>query len=460
MAAGRAAGEAAAGSSATLAASGVSLRASSMPAGEAAAGAEAADGSASQPASRSAADPAWPSEPAPSAAAKADAAFVSEPAADSASTSASASAAASASGSASADASGSASDSGSASAAASASASASASARATLAHHSRTFSLASKLLPSDRRDDAAVLYAYCRRVDDAVDDAPSPEAARAALGALRAELDVLYAAPSSTSSSASSTSPSPASPPGAPLADPVLARLAAIVAARRLPRLYPEALLDGMAMDVSATRYHTVDDLLAYAYRVAGVVGLMMCHVLGLSDERAVVPAAHLGIAMQLTNICRDVAEDWQRGRLYLPASLLARHGAAPDLADRAAAGEPLPADACPALAATTRELLALADRYYRSADRGMRALAFRPAFGIRAARYLYAAIGPRILARGADPRAGRAFVPGWRKLALVGRAALGNLLSLPTRLRQRGTRQPLFAPPTITLELGHAIRL
>lgn len=336
-----------------------------------------------------------------------------------------------------------------------ASSAASASARATLAHHSRTFSLASKLLPSDRRDDAAVLYAYCRRVDDAVDDAPSPEAARAALAALRAELDVLYAAPPSAAASSAA-----ACPPSAPPADPVLARLAAIVAARRLPRLYPEALLDGMAMDVSATRYHTVDDLLAYAYRVAGVVGLMMCHVLGLSDERAVVPAAHLGIAMQLTNICRDVAEDWQRGRLYLPASLLARHGAAPDLADRAAAGEPLPADACPALAATTRELLALADRYYRSADRGMRALAFRPAFGIRAARYLYAAIGPRILARGADPRAGRAFVPGWRKLALVGRAALGNLLSLPTRLRRRGARQPLFAPPTITLELGHAIRL
>lgn len=329
---------------------------------------------------------------------------------------------------------------------------ASASARATLAHHSRTFSLASKLLPSDRRDDAAVLYAYCRRVDDAVDDAPSPQAARAALAALRAELDVLYAAPASAAATSGS--------PSAPLADPVLARLATIVAARRLPRLYPEALLDGMAMDVTATRYHTIDDLLAYAYRVAGVVGLMMCHVLGLSDERAVVPAAHLGIAMQLTNICRDVAEDWQRGRLYLPAALLARHGAAPDLADRAAAGEPLPADACPALAATTRELLALADRYYRSADHGMRALAFRPAFGIRAARYLYAAIGPRILARGADPRAGRAFVPGWRKLALVGRAALGNLLSLPTRLRQRKSRQPFFAPPTITLELGHAIRL
>lgn len=312
------------------------------------------------------------------------------------------------------------------------------SARATLAHHSRTFSLASKLLPADRRDDAAVLYAYCRRVDDAVDDAPSPAAAGAALVALRAELGAIYAPNAS-----------------AALADPLLARLAAIFADRRLPRCYPEALLDGMAMDVAATRYATVEDLLGYAYRVAGVVGLMMCHVLGLSEDRAVVPAAHLGIAMQLTNICRDVAEDWQRGRLYLPEELLARHAAPPDLAALAARGAPLPGEACPALAAVTRELLALADRYYRSADRGMRALALRPSFGVRAARYLYAAIGPRILARRADPRAGRAVVPPWRKLLLVGRAALATLSSLPRR-----ARRSRLLPPTVTLELGDAIRL
>ena len=84
-----------------------------------------------------------------------------------------------------------------------------------------------------------------------------------------------------------------------------------------------------MAMDVADTRYRTFDDLFAYCYRVAGVVGLIMCHVMGVRDDRALVPAVHLGIGMQLTNVCRDVAEDWDRGRLYLPEELLARHGSA-----------------------------------------------------------------------------------------------------------------------------------
>jgi phytoene synthase len=177
--------------------------------------------------------------------------------------------------------------------------------RQVIAQHSRSFALASTLLGPVARDHAAAVYAWCRGADDAIDLAPADRVA-AALAEERAELERIYS--------------------GAPRTLAGRA-FAAVVAERRIPRAYPAALLDGMAMDVADTRYDTDEDLFTYCYRVAGVVGLIMCHVLGLSDDRALVPATHLGIAMQLTNICRDVGEDWQRGRLYLPDTVLAAHG-------------------------------------------------------------------------------------------------------------------------------------
>lgn len=309
---------------------------------------------------------------------------------------------------------------------------------ATIAHHSKSFSLAARILPSACRDDAAVVYSYCRRVDDAVDEV-APELARAAIDSLRRELAGLYG-------------DADAPPP----ADPVLARFAAICAERRIPRHYPAELIAGMEMDALGARYRSVDDLLAYCYRVAGVVGLMMCHVMGLRDERALTPATHLGIAMQLTNICRDVAEDWRRGRLYLPTELMADGEA---LAAAARGGAALPDAAAAQLASATRALLALADRYYRSAADGLRALPWRCALGVRAARSLYAAIGDRVIAAGCDPRAPRAVVPRWRKLTLVAAAAVGAALELPRRLIAMARPTPLTLPRT-TLELADVDRL
>ena len=90
----------------------------------------------------------------------------------------------------------------------------------------------------------------------------------------------------------------------------------------QLPRRSPEDLLDGMAMDVGAVRYRTFDELLLYCYRVAGTVGLMMAQIMGVRIPSALRRAADLGMAMQLTNICRDVAEDAARDRSYLPADI------------------------------------------------------------------------------------------------------------------------------------------
>ena len=299
-------------------------------------------------------------------------------------------------------------------------------AREVIAHHSKSFALASRLLPKQVRDDAAVLYAWCRRVDDAVD---TPGADRQVIETLHRELELAYAG-------------------GAE--DRLLAAFGEVVRARAIPRVYPAELLAGMAMDLDGARYSSLDELIQYAWRVAGVVGLMMTHLLGVDDEAALIPAAHLCIAMQLTNICRDVAEDWQRDRLYLPDELLAKHGAGGLMLEL---GKPLPAAAVAPLRNALRDLLALADRYYRSADRGLAALPWRAAFAIRSARDIYAAIGGQIARRDHDVTAPRAFVATSGKVGRVALAALRLPASGPRRIARRlaGRRHAI---PTRVLEL------
>ncbi|HEV8549447.1 MAG TPA: phytoene/squalene synthase family protein, partial [Polyangiaceae bacterium] len=283
------------------------------------------------------------------------------------------------------------------------------SARAVLAAHSKSFALSAKLLPRSVREDVAVLYAYCRHVDDAVDEAPAHERFER-VWRLERELASIAAGEIQT--------------------EPLLEAFRGVLARRAIPIRYPRALLDGVASDLGPVRIRTLDELLRYAYRVAGVVGLMVCHVTGVSDERALPHAVHLGIAMQLTNICRDVAEDWERRRLYLPAPLLAAAGAA-ELGE--SFSEPL-ANHRASLARAVSELLRLAERYYASGDAGIRALPLRAALAVRAARNVYAAIGRELERRHFDVLAGRAFVPTWKKLLLVLCAVAYEVMSRAAR--------------------------
>jgi phytoene synthase len=279
-------------------------------------------------------------------------------------------------------------------------------ARSMLARGSKSFALAARVLPPSCRDDVAVLYAYCRRADDLIDDATAAEQP-ARIEALSAELTSVYARE--------------------PQTDPVLAEFQRVVLHYAIPEGYPRALLDGFRSDVGVVRIGTVSELLLYAHRVAGVVGLMSCHVFGVLDARALEHANHLGIAMQLTNVCRDVAEDWGRGRVYLPSELLG-----------SAAGAPLESQSAARVALALRRLLELADRYYASGDQGIPALPFRVAIAVRAARLVYAAIGARIAAQGYDVHAGRAVVSGFRKLLLVARAVATELASRVVAPRRR----------------------
>jgi len=293
----------------------------------------------------------------------------------------------------------------------------------TLAEHSKSFALAGKLLSAEARRDAAVLYTYCRLVDDAV-DLSDPSAQPHALLQLRAELAGIYA--------------------GEPQSDVRLRAFQELIERVQLPRVYPEELLAGMTMDVAGTRYESLEQLLLYCHRVAGVVGLMMCHVLGVTDARARKHAAHLGIGMQLTNICRDVREDWMRGRLYLPADLLlaASNGACAGLVLG-----PIPARALPGIAAVTRQLLDEAELFYASGDAGIPALPLRAAFSVRAARAIYHAIGTRLRAQHCDPLAPRAVVPMHTKLRLLARAAFRTALELPRRFLARKALASLTRP-------------
>ena len=178
--------------------------------------------------------------------------------------------------------------------------------RRLISYHSKSFALAARLLPWASRRRALVVYAWCRRNDDAI-DRTGPEDQQATLVRLRRELDAVY--------------------DDNETGDIVLDAFAAVVLGQHIPRHYPEELLAGMEMDARWRRYGSLSELLEYCYRVAGTVGLMMCHAMGVRDSHALQHAAHLGIAMQLTNICRDVLEDWHLGRIYLPFDLLGTVG-------------------------------------------------------------------------------------------------------------------------------------
>jgi 15-cis-phytoene synthase len=273
-------------------------------------------------------------------------------------------------------------------------------ARAALAAGSRSFALAGRLLPPRCRDDAAVVYAFCRWADDLVDHAP-PGGAAAAVVRLQAEVAAVFS--------------------GASQSDPVLAAFQEVALRRAIAREHVDGLIAGFAMDAHPLPivYRTWEELLLYCFRVAGTVGLMMCQVMGSRDPRAARHAAALGMGMQLTNIARDVAEDWASGRLYVPREALGPGGGT------LVPGGPLDPGAAALLTRAVPALLAAAAPFYRWGDAGLPALDGRAAVSVRAARLIYSAIGDRLAARGCDVAGPRVVVSRARKLALFARACL-----------------------------------
>lgn len=261
---------------------------------------------------------------------------------------------------------------------------------------SLTFHAASLFLPADRRDPCYALYAFCRLADDAVDTEPDVARKKDACAALRVRLDAAYA--------------------GTPWDTPIDRAFSDMVRAYQMPKSLPEALIEGMEWDAEGRRYETIEDLRAYAARVAAVVGAMMTVLMGVRGPKTLARACDLGVAMQLTNICRDVGEDAREGRLFLPMAWMRDAGLDVD----AFMKNPV---FTPELGSVVKRLLDEADRLYDLAYSGIHGLprACRPS--IQAAGMLYQAIGHKVAANGYDSVSTRAIISNRRKLLLALRA-------------------------------------
>lgn len=240
-----------------------------------------------------------------------------------------------------------------------------------LAVNGKSFHWARRFLGARMGADAARLYAFCRVLDDMADGDIEDGPAR--LTVIRGDL---LAGRDST--------------------DPALAGFQPFMASRAFPKDVLIALIDGLLDDQKAEVALTSEaELLRYAYRVAGTVGLLMCHVLECDDPQARAHAIDLGIAMQLTNIARDVLEDAGMNRRYIPADWVS--GATPSEI-RAAARNPDTSTAADVTAAVER-LLDLADRFYVSGARGYRYLPLRAHLAIAIAARVYRQIGVQLRA-------------------------------------------------------------
>jgi phytoene synthase len=175
------------------------------------------------------------------------------------------------------------------------------------AQHSKSFYLSSALLPDAKRKATRALYAFCRIGDDLVDQSAADPAS-----AIKQWSDIALAADPQSD-------------------DPVVLAWSHARSIYRIPHLYAEQLVNGVTRDLQQTRYQTFDELAEYSYGVASTVGLMSMHIVGFSGPEAIPYAVKLGVALQLTNILRDVGEDYRSGRVYLPQEELAAFGITED---------------------------------------------------------------------------------------------------------------------------------
>jgi 15-cis-phytoene synthase len=265
--------------------------------------------------------------------------------------------------------------------------------RALLRNGSRTFLAASHLLPAQVRDAACALYAFCRIADDAVD---APGAHAQAVRQLSARLDKVYA--------------------GAPDPHPYDRALTRVVQAHAIPRPLFDALLEGFQWDAEGRRYETLEDVMGYGGRVAGTVGAMMALLMGVRSAEGLARACDLGVAMQLSNIARDVAEDARNQRLYLPRAWMRDAGIDPD----AWLAHPEPKAEIVAL---MRRLVVEAQTLYERVGAGVAMLPFNCRAGINAARHLYAAIGLEAARSGVASLQQRTVVSPQRKARLLARS-------------------------------------
>lgn len=277
---------------------------------------------------------------------------------------------------------------------------------AVLRQKGRSFYWARRLLKIEHAERATRLYSLCRYLDDLADEGTSIALSREALNDVKSFIVTCQAD------------------------DPVVQDGLLLIEECGIDPHVICQLIDGVSSDLEAAAIVNLDELLRYCYQVAGTVGLMMCNVLGTKNPAALPHAVDLGIAMQLTNICRDVQADAVAGRRYLPASMIG------DLSP-AALVDPA-ADIQPHLQECLCQLLGIAERYYRSGEMGLSYLPAGARIGILTAARIYREIGRCLARRQYQFWQGRVVVSPARKLAITAKLLLEAPVSLsfwrPTR--------------------------
>lgn len=264
----------------------------------------------------------------------------------------------------------------------------------------RNFYYSFVLLPKPQRDAICAVYAFNRRCDDLSDEpGAEPEARRAAVESWRAELERSLA--------------------GSPGEDPLWPAFCDTAARYRIPSEYFYEMLDGITSDLEPRMIETYDELYRYCYRVASVVGLTVIHIFGFKSEKALPLAEKCGIAFQLTNILRDVREDAERGRIYIPAEDLERFHVYPsDLAEGKRTDE---------FVALMEFETARAKACYKESAPLVDMIEAHARPSLWALIEIYSRLLARIERTNYDVLSGRISLPAREKLAVIARAAVGS---------------------------------
>lgn len=267
-------------------------------------------------------------------------------------------------------------------------------AKSQTAYYSKSFYFSSQILPARKKWDTFALYSFCRYADNIVDNPRSRADAELfeEVASVSRELQIAYRRGESE--------------------HPVLKSFIEVVKRRSIPIEYALDLLDGVKMDLLKNRYETFAELYEFAYRVAGVVGLMMTYVLGFSHKDALIYAEKLGIAMQLTNILRDIREDKNMHRIYLPLKDFREFG----ITEEDIINERF----SPNMYRFMKFQVERAHRYFDEAQPGIALLDQDSRFAITSASRIYRGILSRIEHNGYNPYLGRAFVSQGKKFGIL----------------------------------------
>lgn len=275
--------------------------------------------------------------------------------------------------------------------------------RALTAHYSKSFYLSTCLLPPPKRWATFALYGFCRHIDN-LTDIPRERSETELLRELKFLEDEIHTAYRTGES-----------------LHPVIGPFISVAGKYNVQKEHALALIDGVRMDTSITRYETFDDLYLFCYRVAGVVGLMMTPVLGHKRPEAMPYAEKLGIAMQLTNILRDIREDKEMNRIYLP------------LEEIRAFGIDVNHFFEEKMSTNFKKLMMYqierAHQYYDEADAGIKMLDRDAQFAIYSASRIYRGILKKLELRDYNPFLGRVYVPQLKKAQIVIAEALKTRL-------------------------------